>query len=297
MNIEVQNNNIILSDVRDFDLRHIFDCGQCFRFNAIGDGAYTGVAFDRPLTISQTGDTVTLYETSERDFYDVWYDYFDFGNDYSLIKKRLSHGNAGNADNVMRQAVSYGGGIRILNQNLWEMIISFIISASNNIPRIKGIIERLCAAFGEKREYMGSIYYTFPDAERMSSLTEDDLSVIRAGFRDKYILDAVNKFTSGELSVQYLNGLDTSEAKKALMSVKGIGNKVSDCILLFGMKRTDSFPIDVWIKRIMEYCYFDGEPQTIDTVSKTASKKFGELGGYAQQYLFFYAREQRIGLD
>lgn len=287
MDILLENNNIILKNVKDFNLHHIFDCGQCFRFNRTEENTYCGVAFGHAVKISQNGSTVTLYETSERDFYDIWYDFFDFSRDYGEIKKTLS------SDSVLEEAVKYGDGIRILQQDLWETIISFIISASNNIPRIKGIIERFCENFGEEIHYMGKTYYSFPSPERTMSLTKDDLSVIRAGFRDKYIMDAAKKIAGGEFNLDSVKVLPTDEAKQSLMTISGIGNKVADCILLFGLNRMDSFPVDVWIKRIMEYCYFDTE-QPISEISRFAAEKFGSLGGYAQQYLFFWARENKI---
>lgn len=289
MDIKIHGNDLIVTGLRDFNLNHIFDCGQCFRFNRLDDTTYFGIAKGRALRISQVGDEVTLYSTTEDDFKNIWFDYFDLGRDYGKIKSRLS------LDPVMKEAISYGDGIRILNQDLWEAVISFIISASNNIPRIKGIIERFCAAFGEEIEYIGNIYYSFPDILKTASLSKEDLSVIRAGYRDKFIMDAAEKFKNGDLSDEYIKYLSTSDAKKALMSINGVGNKVSDCILLFGLSRVDSFPVDVWIKRIMEYCYFDGE-QSIDTISRFAAEHFGDIGGFAQQYLFFYARENKIGV-
>lgn len=289
MNIVSKNNNIILTNTEDFDLEHIFDCGQCFRFNRLDGNTYLGVAYGRALKISQDGSTVTLYDTNERDFYDIWFDFFDFSRDYGKIKDRLS------SDSVLREAIGCGGGIRILKQDLWETIVSFIISASNNIPRIKGIIERFCEAFGDEIHYMGKAYYSFPSPERTASLSLEDLSVIRAGFRDKYILDAAKKISGGDISLDYIKSLPTPEAKQALMTINGVGNKVSDCILLFGLSRADAFPVDVWIKRIMEYCYFDGE-QSINTISRFAEKNFGTLGGYAQQYLFFWARNNKINV-
>lgn len=290
MRIDIDKNNIILTGVRDFDIHHIFGCGQCFRFNRVGDNTYIGTACGRALRISQNGGDVTLYNTSAEDFTNIWYNYFDLGTDYSTIKEVLS------ADSVMREACSFGDGIRILRQPLWETVVSFIISASNNIPRIKGIIERLCENFGDKIIYEGNTFYSFPTSEALAELSPEDLSVIRAGFRDKYIIDAANKFASGELSDKYMRTLSASDAKKALMSINGVGNKVSECILLFGLSHTKSFPVDVWIKRIIEHCYF-GSEQSIDTISRFANEKFGALGGYAQQYLFYWARENKIGIS
>lgn len=288
MEIKLKDNNIILTDMPDFELHHIFDCGQCFRFNQVSDDAYLGVAFGRALKISQKNGEIIFHNTSCEDFDELWYNFFDLGRDYGQIKSTIS------TDEKMLEATKYGYGIRILKQELWETIVSFIISASNNIPRIKGIVERLCQSFGDKIEYMGEVYYSFPSPETISQLSLEKLSIIRAGFRDKYILDAANKVVNGEISLEYIKSLPTKEAKDELMKINGVGNKVSDCILLFGLNRADSFPVDVWIKRIMEYCYFDGEV-SIKAVSEMAAQKFGELGGFAQQYLFFWARDNKIG--
>ena len=289
MNTQMTEKNLVVTGLKDFNLKHIFDCGQCFRWNADADGSYTGVAHGRALRIKQSGDTVTFYDTSEKDFENIWRGYFDLDRDYGEIKKKLA------SDDVMRKAVEYGGGIRILNQDLWETVVSFIISASNNIPRIKGIIERLCALCGSEIEYGGEIYYSFPDCETLALLSSEDLAPIRAGFRDKYIIDAARRFASGDIDETYIRSLDAEGAKKELMRINGVGNKVANCILLFGLSHKEAFPVDVWIKRIMEYCYFDGET-SINAVSEFAQKKFGALGGFAQQYLFFYAREEKIGL-
>lgn len=288
MEIKYTDNNIVVTGLKDFNIKHIFDCGQCFRFNPVDEHTYFGIAKGKALKISQIGDTVTLYSTTEKDWNEVWFDFFDLGRDYGKIKSILS------IDDIMCNAISYGDGIRILNQDLWEAVISFIISASNNIPRIKGIIERFCKNYGNKIEYMGNTYYSFPDISTTAGLSKDEISVIRSGFRDKYIMDAAQKFNRGELTEEYIKSLSTPEAKKALMTINGIGNKVSDCILLFGLGRVNSFPVDVWIKRIIEYCYFDAE-QSIETISDFAENKFKDLGGFAQQYLFFYARENKIG--
>ena len=286
MDVQIKGKDLVITGLKDFDLTHIFECGQCFRWNMVSDGTYVGVAKERALKITQNGDTAILYDTRIDDFENIWYEYFDLGRDYGAIKKELFDGD------IMDKAIKYGGGIRILRQDLWETVISFIISASNNIPRIKGIIERLCAMYGKEIEYMGEIYYSFPSVSALSTLTREDLAPIRAGYRDKYILDAAYKFGSGELSQETIYAKNSEDAKKALMSINGIGNKVANCIMLFGLGHAHSFPVDVWIKRVMEYYFFDKE-QSIDEISRFAKEKFGSLGGYAQQYLFFYARENK----
>ncbi len=287
MNISESNNNIIISDAADFDLVKTFECGQCFRWNKIDDTVYTGVAGSHALTISQNGDTICLHDISREDFFGFWYEYFDLERNYSEIISSLS------ADPVLRAATAYGQGIRILKQDLWETIISFIISASNNIPRIKKIVENLCTCFGTEIIYRGRSYYTFPTPEQLKSVDPDALSYIRAGFRDKYILDASKQVSSGQLNLDELYSLDNENAKKALMSIYGVGNKVADCVMLFGLQRYDAFPVDVWIKRVMEHFYFEGKQQIKD-VQGFAHEKFGELCGFAQQYLFYYARENKI---
>lgn len=291
MEIKYKNNNLIVSDIPDFKLSDIFECGQCFRWAKSGGESYIGVAKDKALKIEQTDSHVILYDTTEDDFKNIWYDYFDLGRDYSAIREALKK------DTGLSEAFGYGSGIRLLEQDLWECLVSFIISASNNIPRIKKIVELFCENFGEKITYMGNTYHTFPTPEKTASLSLDDLQIIRAGFRDKYILDAAKKFLSDpEMTHEHLSAVSSEEAKKILMRINGVGNKVADCVLLFGLGKYDCFPIDVWMKRIMEYCYFDKKPQSIKAIAQYAEEHFGALGGFAQQYLFFYARENKIGI-
>lgn len=289
MKITEQDGNVILNEVTDFEVEHIFECGQCFRWNR-ADGGFFGVAFGRALFVSQDGNSVVLHGITYDEYERVWRDYFDLSRDYGKIKAVLC------ADSVLKEATAFGGGIRILAQEPFETLISYIISASNNIPRIKGIIERLCESFGEKREYMSRVYYTFPTAERIAALSAEEISVIRAGFREKYILAAARGVCSGEIRLGEIAAMPYDEAKAELMKISGVGSKVSDCVLLFGMKKTSGFPVDVWIKRIMEYRYFDNKEQSREKIAAFAEKKFGEMGGFAQQYLFYWARENKIGV-
>lgn len=288
MRVYEENNNLILSDAEDFDISQTFDCGQCFRWEKMED-AYFGVAFGKPLKISQQGDIITLYNTSREDWDKIWVKYFDLKRDYGEIKSRIA------CEPIMREAVDFGSGIRILNQEPFECLISFIISASNNIPRIKKIINTLCTAFGEKVTYMGKDFYTFPTAEKLAGLTLSDIGVIKAGFRDKYILNAAKAVASGQIDLECLKSASLEYAKNELLKLSGVGNKVAECVLLFSLEKYESFPVDVWIKRIMEHCFFDGE-QDKETISAFAREKFAELGGFAQQYLFFWARENKIGI-
>lgn len=285
MKIYSENNNIVLTEVSDFNPVHIFECGQAFRWNKNDDGSYTGVAFGKALRILAEQERITLYNTTRNDFDNIWYHYFDFDRDYSAVKNMLCEN-----DEVMKTAVPYGEGIRILKQELFETVISFIISASNNIPRIKKIIDALCVNFGQKIEYEGKQFYTFPDYRVLAECTVEDLDVIRAGFRDKYIIDAAQKFSDGKISYEVLCNYDTQDMRNVLKSINGVGDKVANCILLFGLGRTDSFPVDVWVKRIMETLYLKKDAKN-NEIESFAFDKFGNICGLAQQYLFFYARE------
>ena len=291
MKISVENNNIVIENVTDFKLSDTFDCGQCFRFNPCSENSYIGTAYSKTVRITQDNDTVILHNTSIDDFDSIWREFLDLDRDYKSIKKSLVKNN----DAVMRNAVEYGSGIHILKQELWETIISFIISASNNIPRIKKIIECLCQNYGTPHTYEGKTYYSFPDAVTLARLSLDELDCIRAGFRAKYILACAKAVASGEFDLYSLYTMDTYDAKTSLMTLNGIGNNGADCISLIALNKFNAFPIDVWIKRIMEYCYFNNTEQTIPIISQFAEDRFGNLGGIAQQYLFFYARSLKIG--
>lgn len=284
MEVIFKGNKTILKNSEGFDVIQTFECGQCFRWNKSNDNSYIGVAHGRVLSISQYGNSVMLYPCSKEDFYKVWEGYFDLKRDYELVKKRLS------SDSILKKAISYSGGIRILRQQPWETVISFIISANNNIPRIKGIIERLCKKFGEPIEFFDKTYYSFPTPERLAKLTLKDLSEIRAGFRDKYILDAAKKVYSCQVDLNSLIDVSASVAYNQLLTIKGVGDKVASCIMLFGLAHYEAFPVDVWIRRIIQSCYFKGKELSIKEIKEFCNSKFGSFGGFAQQYLFYYAR-------
>ncbi len=272
----------------DFTPKHIFECGQCFRFVKENDESYTVVAKNRVINVKKNGNSIILRNATDNDLSDIWYDYFDLGTDYSEIKKVLS-----SCDSHLKMSAEFGSGIRILNQDLFECIISFIISANNNIPRIQGIIERLCENYGEKIRYQDNTYYTFPDIDKLKDLKKEDISFLRAGYRDSYLLDAFLKISTGVVDLDKIKNESTEEAKKELLKIKGIGNKVADCILLFGNKRRNMFPVDVWVKRSIENLY--SEEIKDFSIQDFAKMKFGDFAGYAQQYLFYYMRENSEG--
>ncbi len=267
----------------DFVPKHIFECGQCFRYIKEKDESYTIIAKGKVINISKNDDKIILKNATDNDLSDIWYDYFDLGTDYNTIKKTL------NADIHLKESLNFGNGIRILNQDLWECIISFIISANNNIPRIQGIIEKFTEKYGEKINAFGNTYYSFPDAESLRKIKKEDLAFLRAGYRDSYLIDAIDKVSSGSIDLPKISKMTTSEAKAELLKIKGVGNKVADCILLFGNKRSETFPVDVWVKRSMSTIYADEINDA--KIHEFANLKFGKLAGYAQQYLFYYMRE------
>lgn len=281
MKAEFKNNNVYITDVQDFDLEQTFMCGQCFRWNKTSENSYTGVACGKVLKISVLDGVIVLHLTSCDDYYNIWEKYFDLPRNYGEIKKALA------ISEVMQKAISAGSGIRILRQDIWETIVSFIISASNNIPRIKKIITALCENFGEP---LSDGLYSFPTPDRLRGITADELAPIRAGFRAKYIADAVSKIASGEVDINSLDDMDTIAAKKELLKINGIGNKVADCILLFALGRMEVFPVDVWIKNTMCKLYPD-RCSTILSIRTAGPEIFGSFCGIAQQYLFYYARE------
>ncbi|MBQ4118780.1 MAG: DNA glycosylase [Clostridia bacterium] len=258
----------------DFDLPHTLDCGQAFRWSCNDKNVWSGVAYGKYLELEKLDDgSIVLYNTTKQDFYDIWFTYFDLERDYESIIVKLSE------NEILKKACEYSHGIRILNQEPFETLCSFIISQNNNIKRIKGIIERLCENFGEYKNG----YYTFPTAEKLASLTIDDLAVLRAGFRAKYLLDAAKKVVSGEVDLNNLKNLPLDDARTELMKIVGVGPKVADCCLLFSHHHTTAFPKDVWIKRAMSVLFGDELPENAQ-----------EYAGIAQQYIFFYARDTKL---
>lgn len=254
----------------DFDLAQTLDCGQAFRWKEIAPNTFEGVAGDRYLKISRSGEEIILHKTTQQDYDLFWKDYFDLDRDYGAIKELLGK------DDVLRRAMEFAPGIRVLNQQPWEALCSFIISQNNNISRIKGIIDRLCSTFGEE---ICEGHYSFPTPEDLAQLTQEDLAPLRCGFRARYILDAARKVSSGEVDLQSIYSMNVPDAQQELCKIVGVGPKVAQCTLLFGFGKKECFPIDVWIKRAMDSLFPDGLPDYALSIA-----------GIAQQYIFHYVR-------
>ena len=281
----------ILKNAKSFELKDIFDCGQCFRWNKESDESYRGVFNQNVINVKKQGQDVYFKGICSGDIKNVVTYYFDLERDYENIKKILSK-----VDINMKTSIEYGKGIRILNQDLWETIISFIISANNNIPRIKGIIEKLSKTYGNEIIWNNNKYYTFPSVNQLKDVTIEQYRKLGLGFRDIRLYETTQMILNKEIDLEYLKEeKDTLKVREELLKLSGVGPKVADCILLFSeLKRFDVFPIDVWVRRVMNDLYIKEENE--EKVSKKkienlAKEKFGNLSGIAQQYLFYWRRE------
>ena len=284
-----EKNKITVKGVNDFNPVHIFECGQCFRWKKQKDGSYTGIAAGRILNINHVAEGLELTNTNLWDFKEFWFDYFDLGRDYSKIKGMLSR-----KDDIMKSAVEFGQGMRILRQDIWEMLISFILSAQNAIPRIMKTVEEISRMYGEELLFDGVPYYTFPARGKLAGANFDVLKLCKAGFRCKFIIKSSQMVHDSLIQLDNIQGLETDAARNELMKFYGVKNKIADCVLLYSGTKYDVFPTDIWIKRVMEELYFKREANPKE-IQEFAREYFGELAGFAQQYLFYYARENKIG--
>ena len=287
----MKNQEYIIKNANSFELKDIFECGQCFRWNEETDGSYTGVFKGNVLNIKKIKNDVYFKGLCKDNIKKVVEDYFDINRDYDKIKNQLSL-----IDNNMKKSTEYGKGIRILNQDLWETIISFIISANNNIPRIKGIIERLSQKYGNEIKWNNNVYYTFPTANQLKDVTIEEFRNLGLGFRDVRLFETTKMILEKQIDLDKLyNESNTQIVRDELLKLSGVGPKVADCILLFSdLKRFDVFPIDVWVRRVMNELYIKNKDENKVSkrqIEQLANEKFGDIKGLAQQYLFYWRRE------
>lgn len=289
MRIKADETCILIEEIEHFDLKQTLECGQCFRYESISDNEYIVIAKNRMLHIKQKDNILFFYNSTMEEVQTIWLPYFDLNRDYGAIKNWLN-----DRDSLIGEAIEQKSGVRILNQDFFEMLITFIISQNKQIPHIMQIVERISERYGEYiDEWNGKRYYSFPTPEALSKATEQDFLDMKAGFRAKYLVDACRKAVSQELCENELLQMDYEKALEKIQIVNGIGEKVGNCILLFGLGRREAFPIDVWMIRIMERLYFD-KPVKKEEMQSFAKEHFGEYGGYAQQYLFYYARDNHV---
>ena len=260
------------SNIKNLDLQQTFECGQCFRWNMEEDGSFTGIALGYPANMKLEGETLTVEGYGSREF---WEEYLDLETDYACLQEKLIRGE----NEVLPRAVECGSGIRILRQDLWETVVDFIISQNNNIPRIKGCIERLSELHGEPAgEFRGKTWYAVPTAGKLASLETPDLAPVRLGYRDKYLIETARQWLEM-----------TDEERLNVGCFQGVGPKVESCIRLFGLHDLESFPVDVWVKRLM-HRFYGFEEKDKAGMDGFAKEHFGEYAGLAQQYLFYYIR-------
>ena len=264
--------------IKDFVPEHTFDCGQCFRWEKEADGAYIGIANGQAVRIKADGENVTIDGCSEEDYENFWKRYLDADRDYKKIKEAV------NQNAIMAEAIKFGSGIRILRQEFFETLISFIISQRSSIPKIKSCIDKLCKTYGDEIFFEGKAYYTFPTAEKIASLSEEDIRALGVGYRAPYILKAAIAVKNGEIDAETLENQDSAFAREKLLTLYGVGDKVCDCVLLFSLAKYDLFPTDVWIKRVMAEQF-----RTADA-KKDGEIIFGKYSGFAQQYLFYWRK-------
>lgn len=286
----MKEQEVILKNIDSFEPKHIFECGQCFRWDANIDGSYTGVVRKSVINVKKEEKDIIIRGISSENLNQLVEEYFDLNRDYKKIKSKL-----GKIDNAVKQSIEYGEGIRILNQDLWETIISFIISANNNIPRIKGIIKRICEKYGNKIIWNNEEYYSFPTPQELSKAGVEDLRKLGLGFRDKRVFETTQIVVSNKVNLYSFMNKSTEDVRETLLNLPGVGPKVADCILLFSsLKRLEVFPIDVWVRRVMNELYIKLDDENkVDKkqVLNLAKEKYGNLAGLAQQYLFYWKRE------
>lgn len=280
----------ILENCTSFEPKHIFECGQCFRWDKQKDGSYTGIFKQNVVNVKKENNRIIFKGICEKNIKDECIKYFDLDTNYDNIKSKLS-----NVDNYLKTSIKYGEGIRILNQDLWETIISFIISANNNIPRIKGIIERISKNYGKKIVWNNNEYYTFPTPQELSKASVEDLRKLGLGFRDVRVYETTKIINENPDKLKELaDEKDVNKLKEELLQFPGVGPKVADCIMLFStLKRLEVFPIDVWVRRVMNELYIKNEDETKinkKEIEQLAKTKYGNLAGIAQQYLFYWRR-------
>lgn len=275
-------------EVECFSLKHTLECGQCFRWKKISDNEYFGVILDRIVFLKQENNKLYYESDNLKNIEELLIKYFDLELDYLSLEKQISK-----IDENINSAIKVSSGMRVLNQEKFETLISYIISANNNIPRISNSIERIAKEYGQPINFMDEIYYAFPKVDVLENCNESDFRKLGVGFRDKYITFAISSILNKDIDLIDLEKLDDELLTNELLKFNGVGPKVAECIKLFSYSRKKSFPIDVWVKRVMEKLYFK-ENSTIKNISKYSNDNFGEYAGIAGQHLFYNIRNNWI---
>ncbi|MCC3866265.1 8-oxoguanine DNA glycosylase [Terrisporobacter petrolearius] len=282
---------VVIENVKDFDIHHIFSSGQSVRWKNQKDNSYICVVKDKIINISQIDDILYFKNTNLDDVKNFWVNYFGLDVNYSIIKKEIL-----NICPNLSHIIDFGSGLRILNQDEWETLITLILSANNSMQMLEKVVDNLCSRYGDYiGEYEGEKYYSFPTPDKLSSLSLDELRECKVGFRDKYIRSTSRVIYNNDIDLYNLNKLDTKSCLDNLRQLSGVGEKVADCVAMLSMKKYDVFAVDVWIKRIMEDIYFSNKSNSVKEIRSFAVDKFGDLSSFVQQYLFFFARQNKVG--
>ena len=264
---------MLTREIPFFDISQICDSGQCFRMQEIREHVFQIIARDRYLEIEQQGQICT-FSCSERELQEFWEEYFDLGTDYGTYIESINP-----RDLYLTHAAQLGSGIRILKQDLWEMIVSFLISQQNNIVRIRRCINNICEQYGEeKRTPDGRVYYAFPQPEALAGLEEDALKACNLGYRSKYVVRTARRVVSGEVNLEQIQKMTYKNAKQELLKLYGVGEKVADCICLFALHKLEAFPVDTHIRQALDKHYRRGFPMC----------RYNGYQGVLQQYIFYY---------
>lgn len=311
--IEERENGILLKEVKNFHPKHIFECGQCFRWNRIDkedEERFQGVVHGRVLRVELKGQDVLLSNVDRNEFEHFFREYFDLGRDYDKVKRVLRK------DPLLKEAMAFGYGIRVLNQEPFETLISFILSSNNLIPKIKEGIRKISMTYGREISYDGETHYAFPTPQELERAEVEDLRALGVGYRAKYIYETVQAIRRAERMKETAVERELSEEEKlfllddlvsisslphdlchkALQRYTGVGAKVADCVMLFSMKKNEAFPVDVWVKKAMVH-FYGAEGNNLTKIRTFGQIQFGELSGIAQQYLFYHARENKIRIE
>lgn len=286
--VQYDQNAVIIRDICDFDPDTILFCGQAFRWEK-ENGLFKGIAHGRIIHLEMTGKDIRLFPASKNEYEMIWEDYFDLKRDYSALKKEFSK------DVILQKGMEFAPGMRVLNQQPFETMISFIVSANNNVKRISGIIQKLSVPFGKKIEYQGETGYAFPEPQALADASEEDLRRCGTGYRAAYIKAAAKAVCEG-FDLEALKKLPYADAKKELTKIPGIGPKVADCILLYSLGFAQAFPSDVWIKRTL-FNLYGCTVKSDKEIAGYVCEKFGKHAGIAQQYLFHYVRKNKLGME
>lgn len=279
--------------VNFFNLKYTLECGQCFRWKEVEEeeNTYIGVIKDRVIKIKQEGDKLFVRSNNMQNLEQVVTEYFDLNKDYQKIEQEIS-----SIDNHVKEAAKRSSGLRLLNQDFFETLISYIISANNNIPRISKSVNEISKRYGKKIIFENEEYYLFPTAQELENVSIDEYRKCGVGFRDSYIYSTVKDILEGKFDIYSINDKKTATLRKELLNLKGVGPKVADCILLFACGRGEVFPIDVWVERVMSVLYFketNGKMKKRD-ILEYAYNNFKDYAGIVQQHLFYNMREKMI---